>query len=619
MSLYGFTPGYLVYLLEILIPGIGFGELIGIWRTKESLAERIALAFVLGLSVDTIIFLVKTSGFAGLSGLSIDDVYFVLALGIVAISISFVLRKKISFPVRPVRMDYALFAIVLLQSLMILIYFQKYPIFPEYFTQDPTVHVNYVESLISGQTTSIPSGLLYFGVHYQLASGVLLVGGEPLVVLQRIMAILVALSPLLFFHASKKLFSSARAALIVTIIYSFSGMVWYAGVFDSGLYPNFYGILAALFLIITVVNLTERPSTLAWIAFLIALINGYMSHYSFLTLLPALLVLPVLRLALVRNLKDSSLRGYAIAAVVALAPAAVPFLVYPNLASRILFLATSGGGTQAASTYLSNAFASFPVLSFLAVEVENDVALIVCLLLTAVFVYRLIATKNILFSVPIVWLVSLFAVAPYNISARRYSYEALVPLTLIAGFAIFSFLRVVYRDDPAGKQPPQRNGAIGPRIKTRGGQSQLLPLAIVVILFGTILVGSWGQTMLGDALTDTSAVASSQNAVYQSIYWLRANTPNGSRYLAVSDWRFTYTSLMIGRLTNYEYVYNVTTALALAKNTSSGYIIVTNVVTANVPKFGALYPWNTFPSTSDANLTLKYNSSDVRIYQVTNG
>ena len=619
MSPYGFAPGYLVYLLEIFLPGVGFGELLGIWRNKESLAERIALAFALGLSVDTIVFLIKTSGFAGLSGLSVGTVYFVLGLGAVVFALSFALRRKILFPVKPVRMDYVLFAVVLLQSLMLLVYFQKYPIFPEYFTQDPTVHVNYVESLISGQTTSIPSGLLYFGVHYQLASGVLLVGGEPLVVLQRIMAILVALSPLLFYHASRKLFSSPRAALIITVIYAFSGMVWYAGVFDSGLYPNFYGILAILFLIISVINLTERPSALGGVAFIIALINGYMSHYTFLTLLPALLVLPILRLTLVRNIKDASLRGYAISAIVALAPAAVPFLVYPNLASRILFLATSGGGTQAASTYLSNLFASFPVLSFLAVEMENDVALIVCLLLTAVFVYRFITTKNILLSVPIVWLVSLFAVAPFNISAWRYSYEALVPLTIIAGFATYSFLPAAYRDDMGGKQQSQKKGAIRTRIQTRGGQSQLLPLAVITVLLGTLLVGSWGQSMLGDALTDTKKIASSQNSVYQSIYWLKSNTPNGSQYLSVSDWRFTYTSLMIGRLTHYEYVYNVTTALELAKNTSSDYIIVTNIVTANVPKYGALYPWDNFPLTSNGNLTLQYNSSDVRIYQIASG
>ena len=122
--------------------------------------------------------------------------------------------------------------------------------------------------------------------------------------------------------------------------------------------------------------------------------------------------------------------------------------------------------------------------------------------------------------------------------------------------------------------------------------------------------------MLGDALTDTSAVAQTQNDVYQSIYWLKANTPNGSQYLSVSDWRFTYTNLMIGRLTHYEYIFNVTSAIQVAKNTSSEYILVTNYVTANVPNLSEFYPWITFQSSSNANLTLIYSNPDVRVYQI---
>ncbi|MGH2638264.1 MAG: hypothetical protein ACRDF4_03110, partial [Rhabdochlamydiaceae bacterium] len=402
-------------------------------------------------------------------------------------------------------------------------------------------------------------------------------------------------------------------------IYAFSGMIWFAGVFDSGLYPNFFGILAALFLLVAIVNVAEKNSSriLPWIVFIIALINGYMSHYTFLTLLPALVVLPLLRLGMVRNFVDANFRRYLVAAIISIVPAGIPLAVYPHLASRILFLATSGGGVQATSTFLSNTLTSFPVLSFLAVEMENDIALIVCLLLTAVFVYRfVVVSKDVLFVLPLVWFASLFIAAPFNISAWRFSYEALVPLTLMAGFALYSLLPSAFRDGAKRNKEP-RKGALGSRIKGRGGQSQLLPLAVVVILFGTILVGSWGQAMLGDALIDTGAVSQSQNYVYQSMYWLKANTPNGSQYLSVSDWRFTYSNLMLGRLTHYEYIYNVTTALAIAKSTNSNYIIVTNIVTANVPDVSALYPWNNFPTKSSGNLSLLYANQDVRIYSIT--
>ena len=611
MSPDGFVPGYLVYLLFIFLPGIGFGELLNLWR-GESLVERLALAFALGLSVDAVVLLIKTSGLFELVGIGVSTIYFVIALGLVALIISAALKRKITFLVKPAPIDFTLFAIMILQGLMLLVYFQKYPIFPEYFTQDPTVHVGYVLGLISGSTTSIPSGLLYFGVHYQLAAGVLLVGGEPLVVIQRIMAILVTISPLLFFLASKKILGSERAGLIVTILYSFSGMVWFAGVFDSGLYPNFYGILAALFLIVAIINVVKTKSLLPWVVFAIALVNAYMSHYSFLTLLPSLILLPVFRLIKIRSVADSSFRRYLIAAIVTIAPAGIPLILYPNLASRILSLATSGGGVQAASTFLSNTFSSFPVLSYLAVEMENDVALIVSLILLVFFVYRTLVLKDVLLSIPIVWLLALVIVAPFNISAWRFSYEALVPLTLTSGYALYSILPYSMRESRKSSQKT----VMGKRIKSRGGQSQLVPLAIFVILLGAILVGSWGQIMLVDALTDTNTVAQTQNDVYQSIYWLKTNTPNGSQYLSVSDWRFTYSNLMIGRLTHYEYIFNVSSAIQIAKNTSSGYIIVTNFVTSNVPNVSGFYPWNTFPSASNANLTLIFSNPDVRVYEI---
>ena len=133
------------------------------------------------------------------------------------------------------------------------------------------------------------------------------------------------ISPSTLLLRLEKHFFKYELSLITTIIYSFSGMVWYAGVFDSGLYPNFYGILAALFLIICVINMAEdTKSYLPWLAFIMALINAYMSHYSLLTLLPSLILLPLLRLIKTRSLLDQSFRRYLIAVVITIAPAGVP-------------------------------------------------------------------------------------------------------------------------------------------------------------------------------------------------------------------------------------------------------------------------------------------------------
>ncbi len=215
--------GYFLYLLEIFLPGIGFGELFHLWKKEDSLIDRVGLAFGLGLSFDTIVLMVRTSGIARLSGIDVYTLYVIMMAGVIALAISLIFReKKFGIP-KFERTDLILIVLLIVQSLVLLLYFQKYPIFPEYQSQDYGIHVQLAEGLISGSMTSIPSGILYYGIHYQLASGILFVGGEPLITVRETMAILVVLSSLLFYSSTKRVFSSSRIGLICTLIYVLSG------------------------------------------------------------------------------------------------------------------------------------------------------------------------------------------------------------------------------------------------------------------------------------------------------------------------------------------------------------------------------------------------------------
>jgi len=189
--------GFILYLLEIFLPGLGFGELLHLWKKEDSILEKIGLAFGLGLSIDTIVLLIRTSNLGGLKGIDAYTLYGIILAGLIALVLSFARQRNLRFP-KPTRIDYFLIVLIVAQSLMLFLYFTKYPIFPEYQSQDYAIHVQLAQSLISGSTTSIPSGILYYGIHYQLASGLLFVGGEPLVTVRQTMAILVVLSPLLF-------------------------------------------------------------------------------------------------------------------------------------------------------------------------------------------------------------------------------------------------------------------------------------------------------------------------------------------------------------------------------------------------------------------------------------
>ena len=134
--------------------------------------------------------------------------------------------------------------------------------------------------------------------------------------------------------------------------------------------------------------------------------------------------------------KWPSLKGYLFPALVIVAPAAIPLVLFPGLGQRILSLASSGGGLLTGSTTLSNLFSSLPVLSYLALEVYDDYALIAMLVLSIVYFYRIIPLRKPIYFVPFMWFLSLIIAAPNDTSAWRFSYEALVPLTLMAGYGL---------------------------------------------------------------------------------------------------------------------------------------------------------------------------------------
>ena len=97
--------GYVLYLAMIFAPGVGFGELFGLWRANGTLVERIAMAFGLGLGIDTVVLAIRTSGVSlgtlSLTGVDYGTLYFMILVGILALLSSVAFRRKLFFPARP--------------------------------------------------------------------------------------------------------------------------------------------------------------------------------------------------------------------------------------------------------------------------------------------------------------------------------------------------------------------------------------------------------------------------------------------------------------------------------------------------------------------------------------
>jgi len=624
-----FAAGYVLYIFVIFLPGIGLGELLGVWQEKDLISERLALAFGLGLSCDAVVLFIKTSGVGGLAGIDSGTLYGISLAGLILGLVSVGIRRKFTFPRKPNRTDLELFIIIGLLIALLFIYFQQYPIFPEYQSPDFKNHVELAQALIVGSFTSLPQGILYNGIRFQLASAILLVAGEPLVTSRITMALLACFSPLLVFAASKKIFENNNTVgLLAALIYSLSGSIWFPMLLDSGLYANFYGVLSALFLLIVFFAVIQYPkSALTWILFLVAVVNSYVSHYTILTLFPVLLIAPLIQYFLHRRsigikgnnqfksrnvIDDHQFRNYLLPGLVALLPSIIGLLSFPSLANVILSLGTSSDVSEVmGSTTLSKALSSVPFLQYMALGVYDDLAFVILVLLTIVGSYQIIKSRQILALIPIGWFLVLFATAPSSLIAWRFSLEAIVPFTLLASYGIYVTWITLRNSGKTGFGRRVRSGRAS-------GRSPLLVMSIMILIVGSLILGSYGTSIVGSEISNGSVNYQSQDYVYSAIYWLKGNTPNGSRYLSVSDWRFTYTDLIIGRNTYYEYAVSPSDAMKIAMNESASYIIVTNVTTLTLPPVPSLFPWNNFPIASNSNLTLLMSNPDVRIYQIVN-
>jgi hypothetical protein len=589
--------GYVAYLASVMLPGIGLTEFLKLYRNDDGLTERIALALGSGLSFSTIILIISTSGlsFDGfkLSGLSINVFYFLLCSGTALILLSFLRRRNFSFFRIPNKVDIFILSLCFAVSLILYVNFQKYPVFPAYNSVDYRVHVQLSEQLLNGKISSIPEGILYYGIHLQIALSYLLVSGLNLITAQRTVALLVALSPLIFWLSAKRILENSKAAIISAAIYSLSGSIWVGSVLNAGLYANFFGIIVSLFFLALFVEAVRKVSISSLIGLLISLPCLYFSHYTAVVVLFTVFLFPFLYVFL---RKESFSSFYP--TILSVTPVIGALVARPELPNLLLALAVSGGGRLIGSTPLSSLLSSYPVLSYMALEIYNDPAFILMLILSLTSIYLILKRKIIFALLPCVWLLSLLVASPFNVSAWRFSFEALVPLTILSSLTIAS----IY---------PERSYIVK---KQRTKRENRFRLFLIFILVTPLIIGSWVQTIIQDSLTDTAQLSNGQFAVLNAINWLSKNTPNSSKYLSVSDWRFTYTDVLINRQTVYQYVSQPSEAINISKSIGAEYIVVTYYVTENIPPVPSLFPWNNFHQNS--NLTLVYNSTDVRIFRI---
>jgi len=596
--------GYFEFVALLFLPGLAFMELFQV-GDDLSFAERLGLAFGLSMAVDVLVLVFRTSGLLigsqFLRGIFPLTLELMLGASFVVFAAAVAFRRKVTFYVRPERYDLYVLGLVATQALLVVVHFTKYPIFPQFQSVDFTQHVQITSALQAGGLTMFPGGIMYYGAHLLMGSLVALSGDLALVATQYAMGLLTVFSPLLVFVAVCSLTKSKRVGLIATVLYVSTGFVWFGSVFDAGLYANFYGVLSILLLFALVPIVLKQPrSPGVWVALVLAVGSGYFSHYSYVTVIPALVALPPAFFVLERKV---SLPAIAISGVVVL-PGLVAAILRPDLVTLLIqFVQASAGGNVAGDTFVSQYLAGWPVLRYLVVEIADDLGAVVILVLMALGAYVAVRSKNPVVWILMVWLLAILVVAPFSEAAWRFSYMALVPLLIVAAVG-FEWLI-----------PRSEERALRQRSKMRArrdyGRYRLGLLGVVFLL---LVVNSWSWQLLGDAASNGAANSQNQHGVLAAMHWMNATTPRDSEVVSVTDSDYNYFQLLYGRPSGYAPLATPDQVVAAsAASKVPTYVVLTRVGTVTVPD-SSQNPFNLYPN--DTRFQLQYNQSGVLVYKL---
>ncbi len=596
--------GYVEFVALLFLPGAALMEIFKLGG-EHSFAERLGLAFGLSMAVDVLVLAFRTSGLhigsQLMVGIDTETLGLMLGVSLIALAVPVVFRRKVNFWINPQRYDLYVLGLIVAQALLVLAHFSKYPIFPQFSSVDFTQHVQITSDLQAGRIALFPGGVLYYGAHLLMGSVVALSGDLVLVATQYTMGILTVFSPLLLFVAVDSLAGSRRVGLVAALLYVSTGFVWFGSVFDAGLYANFYGILSILLLFALVPVVLKQPRNPGvWVALVLAVGSGYFSHYSYITIVPALVALPIIMFVLERK---ASLPALAIPAVVVI-PGVVAAALRPDLVALLVqFVQAQSGGNVAGDTSLSGALLGWPVLRYIVVEIADDLGAVVALVLAALGVYFRVRSRNAAVWMLVVWLLAILIVAPFSEAAWRFSYMALVPLLIVAAIGFEALI------------PNTEDRALRQRSKMRGRRSDgRYRLGLLGIIFLLLVVNSWSWQLLGDAASNAGENNQTQHGLLAAMQWMDTSTPYHSQIVSVTDSDFNYFQLLYGRASGYAPLATPSDVVAAsAGSTVPTYVVLTRVGTVAVPD-PTQNPFNLYPN--DSLFQLQYNQSGILVYKL---
>jgi hypothetical protein len=374
-------------------------------------------------------------------------------------------------------------------------------------TSDFIQHPELAQSILQGQLVLQP---FYGGADYVVALVSYCTEISPVVAARVVAFGSEPLLALAIYWCATSVTERREYGLVCAAVFVAAGGLWYNLDVNVGLIDNSLGMVADCLILGSYARLVRTHSPNWFYAFVACCGLGLFTHYTVVTVFPALLVYP----AFLEG--DERRMGLVIAGVI-------------SAAATALLIVDRGAVVSLGSVFfqdsppisLSTAFS--PVLSFapfflnLFELMEDDVAMLVLMAAFLILMYRIgrrdPGAKPVLLLA--LWFVPVFAIGNYDVGLWRYALEGALPFLMLASWPIS---RLAF---PTGKSI---------RMKERRRR--------VGVLVAFLVVGSLASPVVGMAQMaggQTSVVAHDQQEVYASMLWIEANVPRSSVVLSTTD------------------------------------------------------------------------------------
>ena len=455
---------------------------------------------------------------------------------------------------------------------MIALFYAKSPIFPLLNSADFPIHLALSENFLRVRT-ELSSVSYPPGVHFLIGSGIQLMGLEPLVAMQRTMAVVGALAPLLIYSTVYGVLRHRGAGLVAALLYLPTG-IWLDGLFISGLYSNFYGNLVALSVFLLLVEYVEWGSRLRMGLLFLGGVALYLSHFTILIFLVALWVMVPLVFFLARPLFKALVQGLILLTI----PGVIVAAVRPNVVSLVLSIPGSSVAESVAGvprTALGSLLGDVSLfLQFLYFDLHSEALFFLALIL--VFATPLLVLKQRLGVWALffcVWFFVAWATAPSTILAWRSAYYARLPLVFVFAVGLSSIDSAVLQ--MWIKRPMRRHGVV---LRKSRRPPRLLRSLVLLLILGVIFAGSLLPPRLSEAFGRPEGFRPYGEGVYDAVEWTRDNTLPNESLLAVGDWRLSYIGHMTGRGVSFHSFLLPDKAASLAAQGGIRFVVVSRVV-----------------------------------------